>query len=382
MAVREFLAVESGWQATGSFETVMNGPHTLLALVKPLTFNEAGQPWLTLRSGTAQLASITDGGSGKLAYFTSTEDARSNVGETADAWQLLAWTKASEAARPRAHRKVLGSGGWTHLDATGDVISYKTEALADIRIANFSHVRVATVAIFDTALSDVDLEAIDAVATTQLLADLGAIHLWEFNQASPATAVQDLAGTAHQTAISAGSTAVTGDDPAGWTFGVVVIPPLDFSVRLSGGAANADPVISIGGAESSESPGSDLFDDVSNAERTGGLIDYRLIYIHNNDTASGSVIAYVPTQLEAGRQLAVGVATQLAGATVPAIATDQTAPAGVAFSAPTTAPAGVSLDTIPAGSFRGLWLRRTVNSGTAQDPTNIATIKLEVSRVE
>lgn len=382
MAVREFLASEAGWRATGAFEAFGNGPCTILALIKPLTFNASGQQWVSLSGATDGLGSLADGGTGKLAWFTASEDARASVGETADDWQILAWTKGLEADHPRGHRKVRGSGVWTHVAATGSAITYKSDPLADIRIGSFAASRVGVVAIFDQALSDSDLEAIDAVASTQLIADLGAIHLWEFTQASAATAVQDVAGTAHQTSVSSGTIVVTDDDPAGWTFGVTVIPPLDFSVRLSGGAANDDPAASFGGAESSVEVGADLFDDVTNSERVSGLTDYRLVYVHNEDEADGSVIAYVSTQLESGRQIAVGVPTQLAGATVPAIADDQTAPVGVAFSAPTTAPAGVALDTIPAAGFRGLWLRRTVTSGTAQDPTNLATVKLEVARVE
>lgn len=378
MAVREFLATESGWIAEGSFEATVNGAHTILALVKPITF-ASGQQWVRLRAGTDSLGGLGDGGAGKLAYFTDTEDARVSVGITADDWQILAFSKAAGTVAPRAHRKVLGTGAWAHIDATVPVAD-KGTAATRFQVGEFVSMRVGTVAIFDTALSDADLEAVDAVATSQLLADLGAVHLWNFNQADAGTSVQDLAGTANQTAISSGSVVVTTDDPA-WDFGVTIIPPLAFSVRLSGGAANADPATSIGGAESSESPGADLFDDVANAERLSGLIDYRLVYVHNDDVDDGSVVAYVPTQLESGRQIAIAVPTQLAGATVPPLANDQTTPAGVTFSAPTTAPAGVSLGTIPAGSFRGLWLRRTVNSNTPQDPTNLATVKLEISRV-
>ena len=55
--------------------------------------------------------------------------------------------------------------------------------------------------------------------STQQLADLGAVALWDFNQASTATALTDLVGTANQTAIS-GTSVVTTDDPTGWTFGL------------------------------------------------------------------------------------------------------------------------------------------------------------------
>jgi hypothetical protein len=381
MPVREFLDTEAGWTASGSFEAIFNGPHTLLELVKPVVLPGTGFSFMTALGAGVTLASLSDGGTARLAYFTATEDTRVGVGLSAGDWQLLLWTKSSEATKPRAHRLNLSTGVWTHADSTGDTIAYKTAALTEIRIGEFVHVRTAVAAVFDTALSDSDVEAIGAVRTSQLLADLGALHLWNFNQASAGTAVQDLVGTMHQTTITSGSVAVTGDDPPGWDFAVTTVPPLSFSVQLSGGGTNDDPAESFGGAMSTEQPGAGLFADVTNAQRISGLVDYRLIYVFNADVDDGSVVAYIPTQLESGRQLAIGVATQAAGVTVTKPANDQTAPAGVSFSAPSTVPSGVSLGTIPAGSFRGLWLRRTINSNTPQDPTNLATIKLEISRV-
>jgi hypothetical protein len=375
MAVRQFDAANAGWQSLGAFEAIAAGAHSVVAIVKPLA-SASGTHWLTFDQGT-----FSDGGSGRIAYFTSTEDSRAGAGVSVGDWQVLGMSKAAGTHFPRCHRKLLSGGSWTHVDGTGSQITTKTPAVGEFKICPFTSALVGVIAIFDTELSDADFEAIAAIGTTQLLVDLGAIHVWRFNQASTATAVQDDVGAAHQTSIGA-STVVTGDDPPGWAFDVTVIPPLNFSVRLSGGAANTDPALSIGGAESSASPGSNLFDDISNAKRLSGLVDYRLVYVHNDDADDGSVVAYVPTQLESGREIAVGVPTQLANAVVPAITTDETAPAGVTFSAPSTAPAGVSLDTIPAAGFRGLWLRRTVTSGTAQDPTNLATVKLEISRVE
>jgi hypothetical protein len=380
VAVREFLDTEAGFKASGSFEAVFNGPHTLVKLFKPLAVG-AGANFATFRGGTDQLASLSDGGSGRLAYFTQTEDVRAAVGLTANEWQLVGWSKDVSTDRPRAHRQVLGGAAMTHVTPTiGDAIAYKSAALAEIRIGEFAHQREAVVAIIPSALSDSDWEAIGATLTSQLLVDLGAIHLWNFNQASTGTAIQDLIGSAHQTTISSGTIAVTGDDPPGWNFAVTVTPPLSFTLQLSGGADNTDPALSIGGEMSTHSPGADLFDDVTESERSLGLQDYRLVYVHNADVADGNAVIYVPTQLESGRELAVGWAAQGAGGTVTAPANDHTAPAGVAFSAPSSLPAGVS-SLIPAGSFRGLWVRRTVNSNTPQDPTNLGAIEIKVLRV-
>ena len=53
---------------------------------------------------------------------------------------------------------------------------------------------------------------------------------------------------------------------------------VDLEYRLSGGAANSDPILSIGGAMSSvEVTGSTLFDTVSSAEAAAGDTEYRCV---------------------------------------------------------------------------------------------------------
>jgi hypothetical protein len=192
--------------------------------------------------------------------------------------------------------------------------------------------------------------------------------IWPLTQASTATPVADLLGTSNQTSL-VGTFVVTGDDPAGWN--LVASPlPLTFTFRLSGGAANSDPAASIGGARSTIAAPAGLFDDVAFAQGVAGAVDYRLVYVTNDSASNATAVAHVSTQLEAGRQIAVGAATEAAGATVTPIANDATPPAGVTFTAPTTTGTAISLGTINAGQSKGLWLRRTISPGTAPDPTN------------
>lgn len=381
MAVREFLDTEAGWKSSGVFEAAFSGPWTAFLLLKPMALPSVAPNYASYRSATDQLSSLSDGGSGRLADFTQTEDSRALVGLTANDWQLLFITKGAEAVHPRMHRSVLGSGVWAHVDGGGDAIAYKAAALNEIRIGEFNHMRVATHALFTTALSDSDIEAVGTTKAAQLLADLGAAHLHNFNQASSATAVQDLIGSANQTTISSGSVVVTDDDPPGWNFTVTITPPLTGSLQLSGGPTNADSTESYGGAMSTTPMGPGLFPDVTTAERTSGVQRYRLIYPYNSDVADGAAVAYITKQLESGRELALGWATEAAGVTVTKPANDLTAPAGVAFSTPMSLPAGLSGGVIPAGSFRGLWARVTVNSNTPQDPTNLWQFNVELSRV-
>jgi hypothetical protein len=155
--------------------------------------------------------------------------------------------------------------------------------------------------------------------------------------------------------------------------------PLPFELRLSGGASNADPTLSIGGAQSSVEVGTDLFDDVTYADTQAGFTDYRLIYVHNSDTGiAGNVLAYVSSQLETGRTMSLGVATEASGVTVTAVANDSTAPAGVTFSAPTSIGTAVDVGPVAPGQAKGLWLRRSVVAATASDPVNPWAVALEV----
>jgi hypothetical protein len=157
-------------------------------------------------------------------------------------------------------------------------------------------------------------------------------------------------------------------------------PPLQFDIRLTGGAANTDPRLSIGGAASSTLAGADFLDDVAYTEAGAGMTDYRAVYVKNNESAdAGGVTAWISQQLTGGPLLAIGVATEAAGTPPAAVANDQTAPSGVTFSAPASFGAGIDLGTIGAGQGRGLWIRRTTPPGTLPDATNPWEISLRTS---
>ena len=147
----------------------------------------------------------------------------------------------------------------------------------------------------------------------------------------------------------------------------------DIVYRLSGGAANADPLLSIGGAKSSTASGATIFDDVSSAEAAAGDTEYRLIYVHNaHATLSYQAAAiWIQTQTpSASTDVAIGLAVAGLNGTETAVANENTAPAGVSFSAPSTFGAGLALGTIPAGQHFGVWVKRTVTAGAASVADN------------
>lgn len=206
----------------GTLGAVLNGAHSIVAVVKPdvLTGNQevvAFGDSANTRGGLAYSAA------GALTYFTPTE-ARSSVGSvvTADQWQILAFTKAAGTIVPRWHRVATDVGTWSHatLDNT---ITDKTNTITRIQIGQFIEAtgnvdgQIAVIALFATELTDAQIESIQTAKTTQVLKNLGAVGLWEFNQGDITVPVDDLIGTADQVAES--GTAVLADKPTGWVYG-------------------------------------------------------------------------------------------------------------------------------------------------------------------
>lgn len=118
-----------------------------------------------------------------------------------------------------------------------------------------------------------------------------------------------------------------------------------------------------------------LFDDISGAENAASDVEYRCFFLHNAHatlTALNAVV-YISAQVAGGASVQIGVdptaasAIGSSSAQAVTVADEQTAPAGVAFSAPTTAATGLALGDIPAGSCRAVWVKRTAANTGAVD---------------
>lgn len=149
----------------------------------------------------------------------------------------------------------------------------------------------------------------------------------------------------------------------------MTIPATSLKWYYSGGSANADPALSIGGAKSSvalsTSAMNNLFDDVTGDEATSGYDEYRLLYFQNiDDDAAGLAdpILWITAQPSGDDDVEVGVAAAGQNAVETAIANDHTAPAGVTFSAPATKGAGIALPDEPylQDDYVGVWFHRHV----------------------
>lgn len=120
----------------------------------------------------------------------------------------------------------------------------------------------------------------------------------------------------------------------------------------------------------------DLFDDISGAENAANTVDYRCIFVHNSNGANAlqNAVVYLSSEVAGGASIAVAAdstaASALGSASAQALTgTTETAPGagvtGLTYSSPTTAAAGVSLGSIPAGSVKAFWVRRTAANSAA-----------------
>jgi hypothetical protein len=120
----------------------------------------------------------------------------------------------------------------------------------------------------------------------------------------------------------------------------------------------------------------DLFDIVSGTENAAENAEYRCIFVYNAHATLTweNVVVWISATTSGGADIAIGVDTTAASAigSAPAqalsVADEDTAPTGVAFSAPTTKATGLALGNIAAGYCKALWIRRTpLNTGAVDN---------------
>ena len=139
----------------------------------------------------------------------------------------------------------------------------------------------------------------------------------------------------------------------------------DVIYKLSGGAANTDPNLSLGGAVSTQAMPAALFDDVTSAQALAGLTEYRCFYVKNNhgSLTLQAAVAWIVSNTT-GARIAIGLGTSAVNAIEQTVANEATAPTTVAFTQPATKGAGLSIGNIPAGQTKAIWVRRTVAAST------------------
>jgi len=164
----------------------------------------------------------------------------------------------------------------------------------------------------------------------------------------------------------------------------------DILIRLSGGAANADPNLSLGGAMSStnlvDNTLHNLFDKVTGPESTAGRTEYRCCYVLNNHGSlnlEGAVIWIDSETTHTGAN--VQIALDGNGLNVNAegpVASEITAPSGETFVEAASVGAALSLGTIPFGQKYAFWLKRIIGAGTLAKNNYSVVIKVKGDTAE
>ena len=142
----------------------------------------------------------------------------------------------------------------------------------------------------------------------------------------------------------------------------------DLRFHLTGGAANADPSLSLGGVISSvqltDATLENLFANVSPAQALAGCTHYRALSFKNASalTAYGAVVFI--SQETTSADTTIEIAYDPTG--TQSIVNETTAPAGLSFSTPLSLSAGIALGDVAASGVRRIWFKRTVAPGAAQ----------------
>ena len=148
----------------------------------------------------------------------------------------------------------------------------------------------------------------------------------------------------------------------------MAIASTDLKYRLSGGAANTDPLASLGGAKSSTDAPAGYFDNVTSGEAATGDVEYRCVYFHNAHASltALAVKLWISANTPSGDTgVEIGLGTSAVGANEQTVADESTAPAGVTFSAPANEGAALVIGDVPAGQHKAFWVKRTVSAAAA-----------------
>lgn len=135
------------------------------------------------------------------------------------------------------------------------------------------------------------------------------------------------------------------------------------STFLSGGDSNTNQALSLGGAKSTAVVPAYPFGDVPESQFKSGVFKYRLVYIQT-DVALSSLKVYKVETPSANTTISFAWSQAASGQPETAVANESTAPSGLSFSSATDVLIGPDAGALAAGSWRGLWIKYAVDSGT------------------
>jgi len=162
----------------------------------------------------------------------------------------------------------------------------------------------------------------------------------------------------------------------------------DISFQLSGGVANANPDLALGGIISANAIVNaslhNLFDIVSGYEAAAGDSEYRCFYIKNNHGTLTMLAAKVYVKTEspsADSDELIGLGSSAIGGVEQTIADEDTAPAAVVFTQSNLEANALVIGDIPAGSWKAIWVRRdiAIAASAYNSDSSVIEVKFETA---
>ena len=156
----------------------------------------------------------------------------------------------------------------------------------------------------------------------------------------------------------------------------------DIQKLLSGGASNANPILSLGGVKSSVAvTGASIFDNISVVELAAGSVEYRGFYVQNVHATltATNLTAWINSNTPSNlTDVALGLGTSAISGTEQTVANETTAPVGVTFFAAASKAAGLALGSLAPGQSKFVWVRRSASAGAVSSAVSDPfTIRLE-----
>jgi hypothetical protein len=246
--VRQFDGTDDAIRfSTTGLTGLGDGPYTAATIVKKTgSDNSAAYFWVAENATpTTQRMAVWAGLTEHRSYIDASIQGFGSAGTPAEnVWLLVAISKADGSSLARIHIYNYSTQAWHHSNANNAQVD-AVRAFDSIWIGgvsgNFLTGKVAAAGAWDVALSDVNIETMET--GLQAWADLDAIWLTRFTQASTATPVEDLIGSNDEVAIT-GTTVDTADGPDSFDYTVTAglsITPAAVTVNATPGALTVAP---------------------------------------------------------------------------------------------------------------------------------------------
>jgi len=165
----------------------------------------------------------------------------------------------------------------------------------------------------------------------------------------------------------------------------------DIKSYLSGGAANTDPNLSLGGIISTteivDNTLHNLYDKITGDEALAGDTEYRGYYVKNTHGTLTLESAKIwieaqPNARTTKEQIWIALCDEGKNVTMETIADESTAPVGPTFSQPANKAGGLSLGNVAAGERYGIWVKRLAPANTEAKDAAQFQIKVEGDTAE